>query len=305
MCSTSPTPRHPIAISKWQNPTGANDNAIAYLHEAQFLDGDPNTIYIADEDMTSGCDEVVSTPSTSPTTWLTSPSRASGPSGVGSAICRSASGRTFQLARPSRVHGRLRGRPADPRPPNPAQPKRAGRFVAEGMNSWGATYHTASSTSGTWALTAWTCSSSTRRRRHPSHQEAVPLQHRGGARRWHPGVVTDDSGRLLILDAPSLYFRAFFGVPRCTQRMARRQRAEGSARVHRVLVNARKPTHLVAASTLIGVRLAGGRSPDLQDPSGSGRHRGGRARRSRRQVPLMCGAGRPGHRLGRRSRLRG
>ena len=75
----------------------------------------------------------------------------------------------------------------------------------------------------------------------------MPLQHRGGARRWHPGVVTDDSGRLLILDAPSLYFRAFFGVPPVYAADGTPVNAlKGLLEFIALLVNARKPTHLVA-----------------------------------------------------------
>ena len=135
-------PAHPIAISKWQNPTGANDNAIAYLHEAQFLDGDPNTIYIADEDMTSGCDEGrVYTVNISDNLaditkqgeWTIGGGQRDLPVCLGAHVFSSHDRHVFMGAYAAGLQILDLT--------NPAQPKRAGRFVAEGMNSWGATYH--------------------------------------------------------------------------------------------------------------------------------------------------------------------
>jgi len=135
-------PRDPVVISKWQNPTGAGHNAIGYLHEAQFLDGDPNTIFVADEDLTNGCnegrlytvnisDDLIH--ATKLGEWAIGAGTQDAPVCAGSHVFSSHDRHVFMGAYVAGLQV------VDLR--DPAQPKRAGRYIAEGMNSWTALYH--------------------------------------------------------------------------------------------------------------------------------------------------------------------
>ncbi|MGH2691421.1 MAG: LVIVD repeat-containing protein [Actinomycetota bacterium] len=135
-------PTAPVVISKWQNPAGAAHNPIGYLHEAQFLHGDPNTIFVADEDLTSGCnegrlytvgisDDLIHV--TKLGEWAIGAGAQDSPLCMGSHVFSSNDRHVFMG---SYVAGL---QVVDLR--DPAQPKRAGRYIAEGANSWGALYH--------------------------------------------------------------------------------------------------------------------------------------------------------------------
>jgi len=135
-------PRAPVVISKWQNPSGTGHNPIGYLHEAQFLHGDPNTIFVADEEMTSGCnegrlytfsisDDLVHTAKLGE--WTVGSGAQDLPVCLGSHVFSSNDRHVFMGAYAAGLQV------IDLR--NPAQPKRAGRFIVEGMNSWGALYY--------------------------------------------------------------------------------------------------------------------------------------------------------------------
>ena len=132
-------PTKPVVISKWQNSGGTN---IGYLHEVQFLDGDPNTYIVADENMTGNCgvgrlrtvrvsDDLVHT--TKLAEWETGSGQQDAPLCLGSHVFNSHDRHVFMGAYVAGLQV------IDLR--NPAAPKRAGRYVAEGMNSWGALYH--------------------------------------------------------------------------------------------------------------------------------------------------------------------
>jgi hypothetical protein len=136
-------PAAPVVISKWQNPTGAGHNAISYLHEAQFLHGDPGTIFVADEDMTSGCDEgrlytfgisedLVHTEKLGE--WAIGAGAQDLPGAcAGSHVFSSHDRHVFMGAYVAGLQV------LDLR--DPANPTRVGRYIAEGQNSWGALYH--------------------------------------------------------------------------------------------------------------------------------------------------------------------
>ena len=135
-------PRAPVVISKWFNPTGTGHNPIGYLHEAQFLDGDPNTIYIADEEMNGNCGEgrlyTVSVSddlvhSAKLGEFTIGAGQQDAPACLGSHVFSSHDQHVFMGAYVAGLQV------IDLR--NPATPKRAGRYIAEGMNSWGALYH--------------------------------------------------------------------------------------------------------------------------------------------------------------------
>ncbi|HYH27911.1 MAG TPA: hypothetical protein VEA19_03925 [Actinomycetota bacterium] len=131
-------PRLPVVISKWANSGG---NAIAYLHEVQFLDGDPNTMVVTDEDF-AGCEEgrvyTVRTTddlvtNTKLAEWTIGGGYADSPACLGAHVISSHDRHVFMGAYVAGLQI------LDLR--DPAAPKRAGRYIAEGMNSWGALYN--------------------------------------------------------------------------------------------------------------------------------------------------------------------
>ena len=134
-------PAKPVVISKWQNPSGAGHNAISYLHEVQFLHGDPGTMVVTDEDF-AGCEEGrVYTVSISEdlihtaklAEWTIGEGAQGSEACLGSHVLSSNNEHVFMGAY---VSGLQVIDLTDP-----AQPKRAGRYIAEGANSWGALYH--------------------------------------------------------------------------------------------------------------------------------------------------------------------
>ena len=136
-------PSAPVVISKWQNPTGTGHNSISYLHEAQFLHGDANTIFVADEAMTSGCnegrvytfsisDDLIHTAKLGEWTVGAGQQDTQGTC-MGAHVFSSHNRHVFMGAYTAGLQV------IDMR--DPAAPKTAGRYLAEGMVSWGALYH--------------------------------------------------------------------------------------------------------------------------------------------------------------------
>lgn len=131
-------PSAPVVISKWQNSGG---NAISYLHEAQFLQGDRGTIVATDEDF-AGCEEgrvytigvtedLVHT--TKLAEWTIGQGAQGSPACLGSHVMSS---NDKHLYMGSYVAGLQILDLTDP-----SKPELAGRYIAEGANSWGALYH--------------------------------------------------------------------------------------------------------------------------------------------------------------------
>ncbi|HVM11310.1 MAG TPA: hypothetical protein VM638_02375 [Actinomycetota bacterium] len=133
-------PRAPVAMGKWENTSG---NTIDYLHEVQFLHGDPSTLVVTDEHMTAGCAEgalytVRISENLSHMTklgeWTIDGGAHDTPGTcMGSHVISSHDRHVFMGAYTAGLQV------IDLR--NPAQPRRAGRYIAEGQNSWGALYH--------------------------------------------------------------------------------------------------------------------------------------------------------------------
>lgn len=134
-------PASPEVINKWQNPPAGSD-LIRYLHEVQFLDGDPSTMVVTDEDLHSGCEggrlytvgvseDLMQAEKLAE--WAIGSAQADTPTCMGSHVFSSKGGFVFMGAYTSGLQV------VDLR--DPAEPTRAGRYIAEGMNSWGALYH--------------------------------------------------------------------------------------------------------------------------------------------------------------------
>jgi hypothetical protein len=135
-------PSNPVVISKWQNPTGGSNTPIGYLHEAQFLHGDPGTIFVADENLTSGCnagrvytfsisEDLVHTQKLDE--WAIGTGAQDQPVCMGAHVFSSNNRFVFMGAYVAGLQV------IDMR--DPADLKRAGRYIAEGMNSWAALYN--------------------------------------------------------------------------------------------------------------------------------------------------------------------
>lgn len=48
-------PKNPVVLLRWLHGTGPDHHPIRYTHEAQFLEGDPRLMLVADEDLHNGC----------------------------------------------------------------------------------------------------------------------------------------------------------------------------------------------------------------------------------------------------------
>jgi hypothetical protein len=133
-------PSTPVVINKWQNPNSGD--LIRYLHEVQFVDGDPSTMVVTDEDLHSGCEggriytvrvsEDLMT-ATKLNEWAIGAGQADTPTCMGAHVFSTHDRHMFMGAYTAGLQV------IDLR--DPANPKRAGRYIAEGMNSWGALYH--------------------------------------------------------------------------------------------------------------------------------------------------------------------
>ena len=132
-------PTAPVVISKWQNPSGSGNTPISYLHEVQFLDGDPGTMFVADENLAAGCnagrvytvnvsEDLVHTQKLAE--WAIGSGYQDTPACAGAHVFSSKDRHVFMGAYVAGLQV------IDMR--DPAAPKRAGRYIAEGMNSWGA-----------------------------------------------------------------------------------------------------------------------------------------------------------------------
>lgn len=134
-------PANPVVLEKWQNPSGEGSHPIRYLHEAQFIDGIPGLIGIVDEDLHNGCNagrmyfirisEDLQTASKL-SEW------AIGSASPTSAVCGS---HVFSSHDGYVFNGAYQAGLQVIDVSDPADPKRAGQYVAEGMDSWGAQYH--------------------------------------------------------------------------------------------------------------------------------------------------------------------
>ena len=134
-------PADPVVINRWQNPNDAGDH-IRYLHEVQFLHGDFSTMIVTDEDLHSGCEggrlyTVRISPDLMDATklaeWAIGSAQADTPTCLGSHVFSSHDRHVFMGAYTAGLQVLDLT--------NPAQPKRAGRYIPEGANSWGALYH--------------------------------------------------------------------------------------------------------------------------------------------------------------------
>lgn len=134
-------PRNPVVMDRWANPdNAASDEPIRYYHEAQFLDGNPNVMIVADESIHTGrCDGDLYVVEVSPD--LTDSSKASEwliPRDTLAPIC---SVHVFSSHEDTVFVGSYNAGLQVVDLSEPADPVRVGHFIAPGANSWGALWH--------------------------------------------------------------------------------------------------------------------------------------------------------------------
>jgi hypothetical protein len=137
-------PESPVALLRYQRngtqAAPAGSKAVRYVHEAQFLDGQPNIIFTSDEDLHNGCDNGGMTIHrvSDDLTQIQELSQwfiGSGtPAGVCSTHVMSSKGNyvfTGSYQAGLQVLDLT----------DPSKPKTAGKYIAAGANSWGALVH--------------------------------------------------------------------------------------------------------------------------------------------------------------------
>jgi hypothetical protein len=136
-------PKKPVVLQRWLHQTGAGHHPIRYHHEAIFIEGQPNLMIVSDEDLHNGCGTAGGL-----TAVQLSPDLKSGtemsewfiPSGTPAAVC---SAHVFSNAGNLLFMGAYNAGTLAIDYSDPAKPKKAGHFLKEGGNSWGAYYNPA------------------------------------------------------------------------------------------------------------------------------------------------------------------
>lgn len=132
-------PVNPVALLRYQRPAGLN-KPVRYVHEAQFLAGQPDVLLTTDEDLHNGCDAGGMTVHrvSEDLTQITELSQWFMGTGTPAAVCSTHVMSTKDdLAFIGSYNGGLQVVDLT----DPTQPKRAGQYIAAGANSWGALVH--------------------------------------------------------------------------------------------------------------------------------------------------------------------
>jgi hypothetical protein len=132
-------PALPVVRNRFIHPTGAGHHPWRYMHEVQLLDGDPHIGLATDEDLHNGCTAggVMSlrfsedyTTAVELDEWF-----------IGSAPAAVCSAHVFSSDGNYVFMGSYNAGLQVIDFTDPADLKRAGQYIAEGANSWGALYH--------------------------------------------------------------------------------------------------------------------------------------------------------------------
>jgi hypothetical protein len=133
-------PRAPVVLNRWIHPSAVGHDPIDYLHEAQFLQGDPHVMIVTDEDFNGLCGpgDIVIVRVSEDLTQAEELSEFSLGTDNTRALC---SAHVFSSNGPYVFMGAYDAGLQVIDLSDPAKPKRAGHFTAEGADSWGALYH--------------------------------------------------------------------------------------------------------------------------------------------------------------------
>jgi hypothetical protein len=134
-------PRNPVVLYRWLHEKGPGHHPIRYHHEVQLLDSDPSVALITDEDLHNGCGNAGGAVAVRLSPDLQSATELSEwfiPAGTRAPVC---SVHVFSSKGPFVFFGSYNAglQVVDYR--DPARPKRAGFYIAEGTTAWGALHH--------------------------------------------------------------------------------------------------------------------------------------------------------------------
>ena len=134
-------PANPVVLLRWLHESGTGHHPIRYHHEAQLLDGDRSVMLVTDEDMHNGCGGAGGVVAVRLAPDLQSATELSEwfiPAGTPAAVC---SVHVFDSVGSKVYFGSYNAGLQVVDYGDPAQPKRAGQYIAEGTTAWGADYH--------------------------------------------------------------------------------------------------------------------------------------------------------------------
>jgi hypothetical protein len=134
-------PRQPVVINRWLHQKGPDHHPIRYHHEAQFLDGDPRLMLVTDEDMHNGCGTAGGVTAVRLSDDLTQATELSEwfiPLGTPAPVC---SVHVFSSKGNLAFFGSYNAGLQVVDYSDPANPRRAGQYLAEGTTAWGAQEH--------------------------------------------------------------------------------------------------------------------------------------------------------------------
>jgi hypothetical protein len=134
-------PSQPVVINRWLHERGADHHPIRYHHEAQFLDGDPRVMLVTDEDLHSGCGGAGGVTAVRLSADLTQTTELSEwfiPLGTPAPVC---SVHVFSSTGSLIFFGSYNAGLQVVDYADPANPRRAGQYIAEGTTAWGAQEH--------------------------------------------------------------------------------------------------------------------------------------------------------------------
>jgi hypothetical protein len=134
-------PANPVVINRWLHEQGPGHHPIRYHHEAQFLDGDRRVMLVTDEDMHNGCGSAGGVTAVRFTGDLRSTTELSEwfiPLGTPAPVC---SVHVFSSTGNLAFFGSYNAGLQVVDYSDPANPRRAGQYIAEGTTAWGAQEH--------------------------------------------------------------------------------------------------------------------------------------------------------------------
>jgi hypothetical protein len=134
-------PAEPVVINRWLHERGPGHHPIRYHHEAQLLDGDPSVMLVTDEDLHNGCGGAGGVTAVRLSGDLTTATELSEwfiPLGTPAPVC---SVHVFSSEGGLVFSGSYNAGLQIVDYSDPANPRRAGQYIAEGTTAWGAQEH--------------------------------------------------------------------------------------------------------------------------------------------------------------------
>jgi hypothetical protein len=133
-------PRNPVVLLRWLHERGPDHHPIRYHHEVQFLESDPRVMLVTDEDLHNGCGNAGGATAVRLSEDLTSAQELSEwfiPLGTPAPVC---SVHVFDSEGALVFFGSYNAGLQVVDYSDPANPVRAGYYIAPGTTAWGALY---------------------------------------------------------------------------------------------------------------------------------------------------------------------